>query len=494
MRWNARSPWLVGTFLFVVLALVAGACGGDDAGDSLQLHSQQLSASGGVQSLSGDPQRQGFSAVSGDGGGDRVATTVPPAASAVGGDSAGPADQLANQGSELGSDGVDPVVFQTTDFGRDIIFTADLTVAVTDVATAGDAATREIAALGGFLFGQRTTGAPNPVSVLTFKVAPADFAEALDRLGAIGEVRAQNVSASDVTERIVDLESRILSAEASVDRLRQLLAEADAVAVVVQVETELLQRETQLETLRGQLRTLEDQVSLATIVVTLTEALSQPRVQLVVSTYSGHDGIGGSCHGEGGLNIDEGSKATVCFEIINIGDAPLTGFELTDPVLDITLEELTAVYGEPSDTIEPGDSIMFAFELVAERDLRTQTRVSATPVNQEGEPLVGRTVAATVSIFINAVDPGGIASFGEGLSASVGFLANLGRLLILGAGVVLPFIWLLPLLIWFLLRRRTRTRTEKEGVEQGEDDPIDLDDIEPETDDAAHPEGNELRS
>ena len=126
--------------------------------------------------------------------------------------------------ARLGTGGVAPVAFQVSDIGRDVIFTADLTVAVTDVAVAGDAATREIGALGGFLFGQRTTGAPNPVSVLTFKVFPDDFQEALGRLGAIGEVRTQNISSDDVTERIVDLQSRILTAEASVDRLRELIA------------------------------------------------------------------------------------------------------------------------------------------------------------------------------------------------------------------------------------------------------------------------------
>ncbi len=74
--------------------------------------------------------------------------------------------------SSLGSGGIEPVAFQTSDLGRDIIFTADLTVAVPDVTTAGEQATRLIQGLGGFLFGQRTTGDPAPMSVLTFKVRP----------------------------------------------------------------------------------------------------------------------------------------------------------------------------------------------------------------------------------------------------------------------------------------------------------------------------------
>ena len=123
---------------------------------------------------------------------------------------------------ELGTGGITSVVLQTPNFGREIVFTADLTVAVNDVTSAGDEATRLIQSLGGFLFGQRTVGSPEPTSVLTFKVQPDRFQEALSRLGSIGEIRSQNVSANDVTEAIVDLESRISTATASVERLRAL--------------------------------------------------------------------------------------------------------------------------------------------------------------------------------------------------------------------------------------------------------------------------------
>ncbi len=423
-RWNPRSPWLIAIFLLVVIALIAGACSGSDSSDTT------------------------FAAASADTTvvGESTRTTV--AASGA------PASD--NDALERGV--VAPVALQVGSIGRDVIFTADLTVAVTDVAVASDAATRKILTLGGFLFGERTTGAPNPSSILTFKVFPDDFHEALNRLGSLGEVRTKNRSADDVTERIVDLQSRILSVEASVERLRELMGSAGGVKIVVQVETELVARETQLETLRGQLRTLEDHVSLATIVLTLTEALSQPRVELMVTAYLGHDGIGASCHGRTDLAIEEGSDATVCFEILNVGDTPLTSFELNDPVLDLSLDDLIVVFGDPTGTIEPVETIMVAAEIVAERDLRTQTRLSAVPVNQDGQPLAGRSVANTTTIFLNVVDPGGVASFNEGLSASLGSLANLGRVLILALGVALPFIWLLPIAMWLLWRLRSRSR------------------------------------
>ncbi len=352
----------------------------------------------------------------------------------------------------LGTGGITRAVLQTSNVGRDIIFTADLTVAVTDVAGAGEEATRLIQGLGGFLFGQRTVGSPEPISVLTFKVEPDDFQEALSRLGSIGEIRTQNVSADDLTERIVDLESRINTATASVERLRGFLENAIDIKAIVELENELLARETQLETLRGQLRTLQDQVALATIILTLTEAASRPAVELSVTAYPAYDN-GLSCPGGPQLRVEQDTEATVCFEITNVGDTWLTGFELRDPVLDVEIEDLIAVFGDSTTAIEPGQTIILAAEMVPERSLRTQTTVTAEPVSEDGEPLPGRPTARTVTIFIDAVDPGGIPGFTEGLQASWDVLVRLGRTLILVAGALIPFFWV-PLVLWLLWRVR----------------------------------------
>ena len=357
--------------------------------------------------------------------------------------------------NDLGTGGIGPTVLQTQNFGRDIIFTADMVVAVNDVATAGEEATRLVQSLGGFLFGQRTVGSPEPTSVLTFKVQPEEFQEALSRLGSIGEIRTQNVSAHDVTERVVDLESRINTATASVERLGSLISQAPEIKAIIELENELLVRETQLETLRGQLRTLEDQVALATIVLTLTEAATRPAIELVVTAYPTHDD-GLSCPGNHELGVEEEARATVCFEIINVGDTWLSGFELRDPVLDVEINDLVVVFGDPSRAMEPGQSIVLATEFVAERNLRTQTTVTAEPVNEDGVPLPGRPAAATVAIYIEVVDAGGIATFGEGLQASWELLVGLGQVVVLLAGALIPFFWV-PLVFWLLWRmRRTR--------------------------------------
>ena len=100
-------------------------------------------------------------------------------------------------------------------FGRDVIYRAWVSVEAPDVA----AATREgiaiVQGLGGFVFGQQTRTQPQPYSEIVFKVLPEDFSVALSRLSQIGELIDQQISADDVTERIVDLQSQVITSEAS---------------------------------------------------------------------------------------------------------------------------------------------------------------------------------------------------------------------------------------------------------------------------------------
>jgi len=364
---------------------------------------------------------------------------------------------------------------QAADFGRDIIFTAEVSVAIPDVATASAAAVEQITRLGGLVFGQQTTSDPAPRSVLTFKVPPADFQAALAALGSIGEVRNQTVTSDDVTERVVDLSSRISTAEASVNRLRGFLEEASDLETIATLERQLLERETDLERLKGQLRTVQDRVDLATITLTIVQLRSAPAVRLSTSAYHGADG-GLSCPGgPDGLRVERDQPMTLCFDITNTGDTTLTDFTLRDQALGIeSIDQLTKVFGTVdwaagTTTLEPGHSVTLAWEHRPAHDARTLTQLSAAAIDESGVELGGQRVGDTSQFRVRAVDPGGIPSFGEGLAASWELLKSFALVALLIVAVLLPFVWLIVVALlaarWFSTRQAKRRQAEIEAAE-----------------------------
>jgi len=282
-----------------------------------------------------------------------------------------------------------------------------------------------------------------------FKIAPDNFQAALAALGSIGEVRSQSITTDDVTRAVVDLESRISTAEASVERLKEFLGTAGDIDTIAQLEAQLLERETTLEVLRGQLRTLQDAVSLATITITLTEALSNPQMAQSVSSYASIEDDGASCPGSSEVGILEGEPATVCFELADIGDTLLTDFTLRDAVLGVELDNLTLVWGDNGVPLEPGQSLIFSTEVTVDRTLRGQTRATAVPVNENGDPVEAREVSQTAAVFLYADEVEGLPGFADGLSGSLDLLKQLGGLIILIAGVAVPFLWVIVLyVVW----------------------------------------------
>lgn len=154
--------------------------------------------------------------------------------------------------------------------GRSIIATADVLLDVDDVSRASQQAVDAATAAGGFLAQQEALLAEGRI-VLTLRVPTERFQAVLGDVGELGTVVEQHIGTEDVTDQVVDLESRIASARVSVDRLRELLTRSGDVAQLSTVEGELARREADLESLLGQQRVLADRVALATIRIDLRQ-------------------------------------------------------------------------------------------------------------------------------------------------------------------------------------------------------------------------------
>lgn len=157
--------------------------------------------------------------------------------------------------------------------GSAVVRTAELGVRVDDVRAAADRAARAVRGAGGHVAAERADGAAieggYESAELSLRVPPERFDEVLGRLADLGEERHRSVSTEEVGDELVDLQSRLATQRASVERVRALLAEAQDLTQVVQVEAELTRRTADLESLQARLAALEDRVALSNILLRL---------------------------------------------------------------------------------------------------------------------------------------------------------------------------------------------------------------------------------
>lgn len=387
-----------------------------------------------------------------------------PGATAEEGESSADGDGNERDPDALG--GSQPVVLTAADLGRSIVYTATLDIVVDDVATATREAQQAIAGIGGLVFGQETTSDPRPRTTLVFRVSPDDFGEAISRLEGVGELVDQDISADDVTDRVVDLQSRIRSNEISVDRLRDLLSDATSVEAIASLEAQLLDRETTLETLRGQLRTLESQVSLATITVAISEQMppaAQPSIDVVATAYVGDD-EGDRCPGDRELTVDEGDAVVLCVAVTNVGNVALGEIEVRDPGLDLRADAFTLLDLADDDVLEVDETVIAWATFDAGLDGRSRPDVSAVAVDDDGEPVRQSVTTELDPLVLDVIEDDSLPGFADSLGTGWGGVQRVVGLGIVVVGTTAPLLLLVALpAAWLLWNRRRESDVDEAG-------------------------------
>lgn len=152
--------------------------------------------------------------------------------------------------------------------GRSVVRTGDLDVTVGDVPKAADEARRLALAAGGTVDSDERsgTGARGRADVL-LRVPPRSFDAVLGKVAGLGEETGRSLGSEDVTDTVVDLQARLDSQRASVERVRALLDRADTLGEVVSIEGQLTKRTADLESLEARVAALRAQVDLASLTV-----------------------------------------------------------------------------------------------------------------------------------------------------------------------------------------------------------------------------------
>lgn len=173
--------------------------------------------------------------------------------------------------------------FATLDDTREIVVTAEMTLRVKDAEKAADEIMALAAAHGGFVESASLGLDPSAGDIvpeqprepgsgwISIRVPAADLSAVMAAAGKDADVLHSSISRDDVTSTAVDLRARIASARTSVERLTDLMSRSGSVADLIAAESALSERQAQLESYEQQLKTLDEQVTLSTLSIQLTE-------------------------------------------------------------------------------------------------------------------------------------------------------------------------------------------------------------------------------
>ncbi|MBE8524937.1 DUF4349 domain-containing protein [Amycolatopsis sp. H6(2020)] len=173
--------------------------------------------------------------------------------------------------------------------------------------------------VGGYT-GQESTG--DELATLNLAV-PADKLDGvLDQLSHLGSsLVKRELNTQDVTEQVIDVEARLATQRASVERIRALLARATSVSEIASVESELTSREATLESLEQQRNSLAGSVAMATVAMTIRNVAAPPPPAEDHSGFLG--GLAGGWHAflvfGGGLLTVLGALAPFLLFLVPLG-------------------------------------------------------------------------------------------------------------------------------------------------------------------------------
>lgn len=191
-----------------------------------------------------------------------------------------------------------PQAPQDGTFKRDIVTNGSVQMVVTEPAQVADRLAAAVNDAGGRVDSRtERSGSSSPTVNLVVRI-PADKLDGvLADAKKLGTVESMSINHTDVTTQRVDLDARIQALQTSVDRLLDLMRRAGSVADLLSAESSLTQRQAELDSLRAQRAALGDQISYATINVSLSAKPAVTQRGFLGALQSGWQSLLAAVHG-----------------------------------------------------------------------------------------------------------------------------------------------------------------------------------------------------
>lgn len=154
-----------------------------------------------------------------------------------------------------------------------IIYTAQLTVRARNVTAATDQAVQTVQAAGGYVASESLPSGADASATVTLKIPVTLYPQTLNGLATqLGKRLGLQQQAQDATQQVTDVNSQVASYQAAISQLRALLSHAGSVADLLSVQNQINDEESGLEQLKAEQRALGQQVSYATVTLTVVPA------------------------------------------------------------------------------------------------------------------------------------------------------------------------------------------------------------------------------
>lgn len=156
--------------------------------------------------------------------------------------------------------------------GRKLIRNAELNVETKTFDDFNTALMQKVSALGGYVESSES-GAYSSVRYehLVLRI-PADSLDSfLQAVAALGTVTSQDTSVQDVTDKYVDVKSRLAALETEQETLLALLKKAENLTDILEIQDRLTEVRGTLESYKAQLQALESQIDYSTVTMTVNE-------------------------------------------------------------------------------------------------------------------------------------------------------------------------------------------------------------------------------
>lgn len=184
-----------------------------------------------------------------------------------------------------------------------MVYTANIEAETQDFDSCAAALERLVEDLGGYLEYASTSsyGDGSRRASYTVRVPSARFSGFLERVGELSHVVSQDRNADNISERYYDTESRLETQKTKMERLQTLLAKAESMEDIIDLENAISETEYQIEQLTGSLRHYDALVDFATIEISLREVLRLTTVEEAPPTFASRLGnaFTGGLHGFG---------------------------------------------------------------------------------------------------------------------------------------------------------------------------------------------------